>query len=61
MANNWQPIDTAPEHIVVDTKIDDEHGLRNEQPLMKRDNLWWFPDGELYVYYRPTHWKPRTR
>lgn len=46
---------------VVDTKIDDEDGLRNEQPLKRggtNGNLWFFPDGGMYVYYRPTHWKP---
>jgi hypothetical protein len=22
--------------------------------------MWWFPDGSMYVYYTPTHWKPLT-
>ena len=43
---------------VVMTKIDDEKGERNEQPLKRSDNLWFFPDGSMYVYYTPTHWKP---
>lgn len=43
--------------IVVDTKIDDEKGLRNECQLKRRNNLWFFPDGSMYVYYTPTHWK----
>lgn len=42
---------------VVDTKIDDNNGLRNNQQLKFRNNLWWFPDGSMYVYYTPTHWK----
>lgn len=29
----------------------------NVQPLMRRGNLWFFPDGSMYVYYTPTHWK----
>jgi hypothetical protein len=19
--------------------------------------MWWFPDGSVYVYYTPTHWR----
>lgn len=43
--------------IVVDTKIDDEKGARNEAPLKRQGNLWFFADGSMYVYYTPTHWK----
>jgi hypothetical protein len=43
---------------VVQTKIDDEKGLRNEQALKRQNSLWFFPDGSMYVYYRPTHWRP---
>lgn len=46
-----------PEGLVVDTKIDDEKGVRNEGKLKRRGNLWWFDDGSMYVYYRPTHWR----
>lgn len=45
------------EGIVVDTKIDDEHGCRNKQRLYRRGNLWYLADGSMYVYYTPTHWK----
>jgi hypothetical protein len=55
-AMNWQPIDTAPENVVVLTKIDDGRGVRNQQPMKRRGRLWWFADGEMYVYYTPTHW-----
>ncbi len=44
--------------VVVETKVDDEHGCRNEQSLVKDGNLWFFPDRSMYVYYRPTHWRP---
>lgn len=54
---NWKTADSAPEHVVVDTKIHDDDGERNVQRLMRRGNLWWFPDGSMYVYYTPTHWK----
>jgi hypothetical protein len=46
-----------PENTVVDTKIDDKDGLRNEQSLQKIGNLWWLASGDMYVYYRPTHWR----
>jgi len=55
---DWHPIDTAPDGVVVHTKIDDAGGVRNEQQLKRRGNLWWFPDGSMYVYYHPTHWRP---
>ena len=45
------------EGVVVDTKIDDEKGLRNEQALYRQGRLWFVPDGSMYVYYEPTHWK----
>jgi hypothetical protein len=54
--NNWKSIDTAPEQVVVRTKIHDENGCRNEQDLQRRGALWFSPDMLMYVYYRPTHW-----
>lgn len=55
---DWQPRATAPEHQVVQTKIDDEHGERNVQLLKRDGGLWFVPDGSMYVYYTPTHWRP---
>lgn len=46
-----------PVGVVVDTKIDDENGIRNEQKLKRNGSLWWHPDGSAYVYYTPTHWR----
>lgn len=44
---------------VVETKIDDAKGERNVQRLQKGDGrLWFVPDGSMYVYYEPTHWRP---
>ena len=51
-------IENAPKRQVVDTKIDDKDGIRNEQRLMRDGRLWWLPDGSMYVYYTPTHWQP---
>jgi hypothetical protein len=56
---DWRPVSTAPEGEVVETKIDDGNGERNVQPLKRSGNLW-FIDGGMYVYYTPTHWRPRT-
>lgn len=61
--NEWiqivYPAQVPPEGVVVDTKIDDWKGCRNEQPLKRQGKLWFFPDGSMYVYYEPTHWRPR--
>lgn len=46
------------EGVTVDTKISNDAGERNEQPLKRSGNLWFFPDDSMYVYYTPTHWKP---
>lgn len=40
----------------IKTKIEDEHGIRNEQYLKFDGKLWW-ADDDMYVYYTPTHWK----
>lgn len=58
MASDWQPAETAPEGVVVETKIDDSNGVRNEQKLKRRARIWFVPDGSTYVYYTPTHWRP---
>lgn len=42
---------------VVDTKIDDDKGRRNEARLKKLGRLWYTEDGAMYVYYTPTHWR----
>lgn len=41
----------------VETKIHDDKGERNVQPLKRRDGLWYFPDDSMYVYFYPTHWR----
>lgn len=61
---SWKPINTAPLDQVVETKIDDANGVRNETPLIQKQRgpeyrpMWWFPDMGMYVYYQPTHWRP---
>ena len=50
-----------PRGVVVETKIHDDHGERNVQPLKLHDSpgsrLWFFPDNSMYCYYEPTHWR----
>jgi len=57
-ANGWYTMESAPEHVVVDTKIHDADGARNHAKLRREGPLWFFPDGSMYVYYTPTHWRP---
>ena len=54
----WERTDNKlpPEGIIVDTRICDIGGARNEQPLKRQGGLWFFPDDSMYVYYTPTHW-----
>lgn len=46
-----------PDDLVVETKIDDAQGIRNEQKLVRNGRLWFLPGGTVYVYYTPTHWR----
>lgn len=46
-----------PENKVVNTKIHDASGCRNEALLYRQGRLWYFPDHSMYVYFMPTHWR----
>lgn len=61
--SDWQTIDTAPRGELVLTKIHDDEGERNVAELKSTQNgrLWLLSDGSMYVYYRPTHWRPIVR
>ena len=48
---------SPPLNTIIDTKVDDQLGTRNEQSLKFDGKLWWMSDGSMYVYYTPTHWK----
>jgi hypothetical protein len=56
-ADGWIPAQLAPEGVVGETKIDDGQGVRNVTTLKRRGRLWFVPDGSMYVYYAPTHWR----
>jgi len=46
-----------PNGMAVYTKIHDGKGERNHALLKRLNNLWFFADGSMYVYYTPTHWR----
>ena len=46
-----------PENELVETKISDSDGERNVTTLQRIGNLFFVPDGSMYVYYEPTHWR----
>lgn len=58
MIPDWRSIETAPEGVLVNTKIDDERGVRNVQRMRRSGRLWFVEDGSMYVYFDPTHWAP---
>ncbi len=55
----WNKITILPPPFnrVVEIKIDDGNGLRNQQHLKFDGKLWWLKDGSAYVYFKPTHWR----
>lgn len=53
----WHTISSAPAGVIVETKIDEGGHERNVQRLKREGRLWWTPDGKMYVYYQPTHWR----
>ena len=59
MYMQWTKISTKlpPEGKLVNTKIDDEKGVRNIQKLIRKGRLYWTEDEKMYVYYTPTHWQ----
>jgi len=55
--------DRLPERgVVVDTATGFAFpDTRSVQPLKRgAGNLWFTPDGTMYVYYEPTHWRPHA-
>ena len=57
----WITTDSAlpREKQVVETMVMDDYSKppRNVQKLFRQGRLWFVPDGSIYVYYTPTHWK----
>lgn len=42
-----------PERVVVETKGQNQ----TIQRLKRIENLWFIPDGSIYVYYTPIEWR----
>ena len=57
--NNWIKVSSKlpVEGMVVETKISDDKGERNQKELIRKGNLWFLPDMRMYEYYTPTHWR----
>lgn len=55
----WTRTDKAlpPEGQVVETIS--EGGV--QQKLRRVGDLWFFPEGDMYVYYNITFWRPLTK
>lgn len=53
---NWKQTaeELPPEGVEVNT-IAPASG--QEQTLKRSGNLWWAPDGSIYVYYTPSMWR----
>ena len=62
MDQTWIAVaDRLPENgEIVHTVISDGYGARNDTILKRLDTLWFVPDGSMYVYYTPTHWRRLT-
>lgn len=60
MSDEWKRIDSAPEGVPVETKIDDAEGKRNVAVLRRSGRLWFIPGADMYVYYEPTHWRAQA-
>lgn len=56
---NWVDAQKAKptENTVVETKIDDQYGVRNKSKNIYSDGRWLTHDGVMYIYYSPTHWR----
>lgn len=63
MSDEWNETEiTLPlDGEVVDTKIHNASGVHKEQKLKRLGSLWFYPDGSMYVYYAPTHWRKEAR
>lgn len=58
----WTELKTElpPEGEIVETKIDNENGCRNECNLYRQGRLFFQAPksgGSMYIYYAPTHWR----
>jgi hypothetical protein len=55
--NKWRTIDSAPENVVIWTRISDDYDERNVAKRVRIGRMWFHPDRKMYIYYTPTHWQ----
>lgn len=55
---NWKQTEkeVPPENVVVETIS----ANGQQQDLVRRGTLWFFPDMSMYVYYVPKFWKEKN-
>lgn len=60
-ANKWiRIIDRLPpENKEVETKIDDDMGVRDERVLVYYNKMWFKAEDFERMYIRPTHWREK--
>lgn len=46
-----------PEGELVETRIADQYGVRNQKPLIRTGKIWSTADG-VQMFYTPTQWRP---
>ena len=61
--NNWIKTNyiLPPENEIVETKIHDKQGIRDECDLFRLKNMFFTTDAKMYVYYTPTHWRKKSQ
>lgn len=52
----WYPIQYAPEGVLLETKVDDDQGIRLKMTLAKWDGVWFTPYVDP-VEHTPTHFR----
>jgi hypothetical protein len=47
-----------PDGLLVETKIDDDKGIRNQCNLVRKGSLFFVNENlSMYIYDSPTHWR----
>lgn len=52
----WHRVSEVPPPEGVPVRTLTDTGM--ESVLKRNGNLWWLPDGSMYVYFRPVFWLP---
>lgn len=52
---HWTPTTRALP--TTDTPVETITPGGDQRTLRYHSGLWWLPDGSMYVYFTPTHWR----